>query len=79
MAVRPSSILPDGRVVCPCGCNTIVSDEVAHFVHTEGEYVTLSIPSVGRWRVPRAFIAVHGIRADQAQALAQAYGWLIVP
>lgn len=44
------------------------------FVAEHGETVQVTTPG-GSWWVPRAFIALHGIKAEDLGALADRYGW----
>jgi hypothetical protein len=37
------------------------------------------LPGGGSWRVPRLFIACHGLKATDLPQLAAVYGWEPVP
>lgn len=37
-------------------------------------HVKATIPG-GTWRVPRIWVAAHGLKADELPALAERYGW----
>lgn len=39
-----------------------------------GLYVRVRTP-VGTWRVPRHFIALHGLKAEELPALAKTFEW----
>jgi hypothetical protein len=69
--------LPHGRLICGCG-DAHEGDPrwrlIEAFVTEHGETVAVSTPS-GSWMVPRAFIALHGIKAEDVGALAEKYGW----
>jgi hypothetical protein len=40
-----------------------------------GPTVSVTIPGVGSCRVPRYWIALHGLKAQELPALAARYGW----
>jgi hypothetical protein len=43
---------------------------------TDGLPATVAVETPqGRWRVPRIFIAAHGLKADELPALAERYGF----
>ena len=70
---------PDVVISCPCGCGRVYTDpgieaEVMRFVGELGECVKLSTPA-GSWLVPRHYIALHGIKADELPTLAATHGW----
>ncbi len=48
---------------------------VQDFVDKHGETVIVTVPNGNSWRVPRAWIAFHGIREQEVPALADKYGW----
>jgi hypothetical protein len=63
---------------CPCG----EAHELGAAVRVAYEHVTAGLPStvpisVGRrtWRVPRIYIAVHGLKAGDLPELARRYGF----
>jgi hypothetical protein len=67
-----------GVGVCPCGA----THELAAMVRAPYEAVTeglnpdITVDISGeRWRVPRIFIAVHGLRAADMPELAVQYGF----
>lgn len=72
-------------LICPCGCG-LTSDLWAEDVqHTVADQVRRLGPTVvistgkGAWRVPRVFVAFHGIAANQVARLAGEHGWEAVP
>lgn len=67
---------------CPCG----EVHELSAAVRAEYERVTAGLPAdvpvevEGRaWLVPRIYIAVHGLKADELPELAGRYGWKPAP
>jgi len=62
---------------CPCG-----ADHSSHqfwpvlieLVQSLGETVVITTPQ-GSWKVPRIFIAMHGIKERDLATLAQEHGW----
>ena len=68
---------------CPCGERHLMSAETfaAYELLLAGftdPRVTVSAPG-GSWRVPRIFIACHGLKAAEMPALAARYGFERVP
>ena len=66
------------EAACPCG----EVHELSAAVRAAYEKVTARLPSLvpvetaaGTWLVPRIYIAVHGLRADELPALAERYGF----
>ncbi len=47
---------------------------VAGLVKKLGETVVVTVPA-GSWHVPRVYIAIHGLEAEELGALADKYGW----
>jgi len=69
---------------CPCGVLHMMSaDVLASFERLtagfEDPRVLVSVPRVGNWRVPRVFIACHGLKAADLPAVAARYGFERVP
>jgi len=69
-------------VRCPCG----EIHELSAAVRAAYERVTAGLPPEvpvvveGRgWLVPRIYIAVHGLKADELPALAEEYGFAAAP
>lgn len=60
---------------CCCGVPHVLSAVTKRIVMEKGTHVTVTTPS-GSWRVPRVFIAVHGIAAVDIPTLAQIHGWV---
>jgi hypothetical protein len=67
---------------CPCG-EALHYTSLAHqfaverLVAVHGPDVTITTPE-GSWRVPRHYIALHGVKAVDLPALAVQYGWVKV-
>ena len=66
--------------LCDCGKPLHYSRQqtraqVELLIATLGPAQVITIPNDGSWRVPRHYIALHGIKADEIRALAQQYGW----
>lgn len=62
---------------CPCGQEHIGSPSLPHvakLVQELGETVVVTAPA-GSWHVPRVFIAMHGLKAEELASLADKYGW----
>ena len=47
---------------------------VEHLVRTKGPTIVLTVAE-GSWRVPRHYIALHGLVGSQVPVLAERYGW----
>jgi hypothetical protein len=67
---------------CPCG----EVHELSATVRAAYEGVTAGLPPEvavvvegGGWLVPRIYIAVHGLKADDLPELAGRYGWAPSP
>ena len=63
---------------CPCGTPHELTPVVARAYGelTAGLSPTVAVTTPdGTFRVPRIFIAVHGLKADELPALAARYGW----
>ena len=75
--------MSDSPTRCPCG----EAHELSAAVRAEYESVTaglassvpVKIPGVGCWLVPRIYVAVHGLRAQELPALAERYGFEAQP
>lgn len=64
---------------CPCGAplhytNPESQAKVEALIAQHGETVQVAMHT-GTWRVPRHYIALHGLRASALPTLAQRYGW----
>ena len=59
---------------CSCGQVHVIKGLASVLIARCGPDVTVETPA-GRWRVPRAWIAAHGLKADEVPALAGRYGW----
>jgi len=65
--------------MCACGqplhyANPYVRHMVEEFIQEKGPCITVA--ALGRrWRVPRHFIALHGIKAQELPLLAERYGF----
>jgi hypothetical protein len=64
-----------------CGCGRRLhysspeSQRIVEMMIDElGPDVTVTLED-GSWRVPRHYIALHGLRADRLKRLATRYGW----
>ena len=62
-----------------CCCGDSHTDDprwptIERFVADQGEFVQVTTPS-GSWWIPRAFIALHGLKAEEIPALVDKYGW----
>jgi hypothetical protein len=69
--------VPD-NLPCPCG----EIHELSARTRVAYDNVTMGLPAdvmitvpEGSWRVPRIFLAVHGVKADELPALAERYGF----
>jgi hypothetical protein len=67
---------------CPCGEIHELSAMTIAMTRVAYESVTAELPPdvvinipAGRWRVPRIFIAVHGLKPADLPALAAQYGF----
>jgi hypothetical protein len=64
-------------VPCPCG-DPHTGDPrlvlVDQFVERSGPTVEITTHA-GCWRVPRIWVALHGLKAWELPALADRYGW----
>lgn len=64
---------------CPCGrplhyLDPEMESAVRHLVEELGPLVSI-VSNEGVWRVPRHYIALHGVRATAIPHLAARYGW----
>lgn len=69
--------------LCDCGQPLHYASEesqrvVQMLVDDLGPTIVLETPS-GCWAIPRHYIALHGIKAEDVPALAALYGWAKVP
>lgn len=62
------------RYACPCGRKHEAIGPVAQLIEDAGLTVKVVTPQ-GAWRVPRIYIAIHGLRASDMPMLARVYGW----
>lgn len=66
-------------IACPCG-EAHEGDPrwtvIKKIVLEHGETVVVTTPS-GSWNVPRAFIALHGLKGEDVGSLADKYGWKV--
>jgi hypothetical protein len=64
-------------VKCSCG-ESHAHDQrwltVVELVEVYGETIVVATPK-GRWNVPRAYIAMHGLKEQDLPMLADKYGW----
>lgn len=63
---------------CPCGMVHLMNDKAwqAYRSVTAGKSKTMLCGNVrGCWRVPRIFIACHGLSASLLAEQAEQYGW----
>jgi hypothetical protein len=65
---------------CPCGDkheNLPMAHEALEVYRGIGlsPIVQITIIDRGAWRIPRAYVAFHGIAAAEAAKLAEKYGW----
>jgi hypothetical protein len=66
-------------IACPCGVDHSRTSRAAYAYVTQlvarlGPTVIVSTPD-GSWAVPRIWIGIHGLRAEQLKTLADQYGW----
>ncbi len=62
-------------VACPCGRTHEVSAHVAALIRDLGPDQPVTVLGAGTWAVPRVWIAVHGLKANELPALAGLHGW----
>jgi hypothetical protein len=68
-------------LACPCGADHSGSPgyaAVANLVFSLGEMIEVVVADCFadvRFRVPRIYIAMHGLRGSELVALAEQYGW----
>jgi hypothetical protein len=72
--------LPKDPDVCPCGRLLHYPDAVTEagmrrLVQRFGYWITVRLADGRAWRVPRHFLALHLLQADELPALAAQYGW----
>ena len=67
------------KVTCPCGQSHAGEawELCVKLVHDFGELITVTIESRS-WRVPRVWIGMHGLKAEDLPALAEKFGWIEV-
>ena len=64
---------------CPCGeahrfSTEKIANSLRYFIKTLGPTVEVSMQG-RRWKVPRIWIAAHGLKGGEIEALAGKYGW----
>jgi hypothetical protein len=65
-------------VQCPCGEDHSADPRwqlVLRLVAEKGETIAVGVEGQGSWEVPRAWIAIHGLKAVELGAIADRYGW----
>lgn len=65
--------------LCPCGrplhySSHAIESYIQHYVEILGPTLDVTTPA-GTWAVPRHYIALHGLKANELPELAQHYGW----
>lgn len=70
--------------MCSCGqplhyLNPASQALVEGIVKLLGPTLTIAVPGLGAWKVPRHYIALHGIKALELAVLASRFGWEPVP
>jgi hypothetical protein len=51
---------------------------VEELIRGYGETISLTILGFGTWKVPRHYIALHGVKGTDIPELARRFGWLKV-
>jgi hypothetical protein len=72
-----------GRLVavagCPCGAvhqlSSDARDAYLDVVAGLPAVIPIRVDGVGAWRVPRLYVAMHGLKAAELAGLAEQYGW----
>jgi hypothetical protein len=69
---------------CPCGeplhySKPAIRDMVKRFVAELGPTQPITVPGVGAWMVPRHYIALHGVKADEWATIARRLGFEEIP
>lgn len=59
---------------CPCGTTHVMPPALRQIILEKGTHTHVATPD-GAWRVPRAYIAFHGLKAVELPMLATRYGW----
>lgn len=72
--------MADTTELCGCGeplhyTDRVVEAQVRALVDELGELVTVTAAGQGSYRVPRHYIALHGLAAEDVAMLAELYGW----
>jgi len=67
--------------LCPCGRPLHYvfpesRERIERFIEMLGEDILLTTPE-GQYSVPRHYIALHGIKAEELEELGQKYGWKV--
>lgn len=67
---------------CPCGeTHTFGTAEglaLKEIIDGLGPDQLVTVPA-GTWRVPRVWVAAHGLRSEDLPALAARHGWVVCP
>lgn len=66
-------------VECPCGdehetVSVEVKKQLTRMISAMGREMDVTVPE-GTWRVPRAYIAFHGLAAEELPDLAREHRW----
>lgn len=69
-----------GSELCPCGLplhyeNARSRQAVERLVEEHGELQTVSVEGKGSWRIPRHYIALHGLAAPAIEEVAARCGF----
>lgn len=59
---------------CPCGEAHDPGETASRLIDRFGDTVRV-VMNTGAWKVPRIYIAMHGLRGSELPALATRYGW----
>lgn len=62
------------KIKCACGKLLHYTDDyvklmVGEMVVAKGEYMKVTVPSKGTFKVPRHYIALHGLKAEEIDKL----------
>lgn len=64
---------------CACGplhyTDRAAQRRMQRLVDSLGPFVAVHIAGLGMWRVPRHYIALHGLKAPEVPRLALKFGW----
>lgn len=64
---------------CPCGLPLhytvpVIQETVEKMIAERGDTVLVTTPG-GTWRVPRHYIALHGVKVDELSVIARKLGF----